>query len=155
LLLLSLSGPANADYDAGLAAYKKGDYRVALREFRALADRGVVLGYTNLAYMYALGEGVKPNMGEAAVWFRKAAEAGSAAAQLTLGVLYYNGEGVKRDYRQAYAWFNVAATHGRDDALRYMSIVMQRMDKAQSIAAQRLSRELYDRYAAKGAAARR
>jgi len=153
LLLLALGAPAHADYDAGVTAYKKGDYRVAMREFRALAAKGVVLAYTNVAYMYALGEGVKADLGEAATWFRKAAEAGSAAAQLTLGVLYYNGEGVKRDYPRAYAWFNIAATNGRDDALRYMGVVMQRMDKTQSVAAQKLSRELYDRYASTSAAA--
>lgn len=154
LLLLSCWMPARADYDAGLAAYQKGEYGVALREFRALADRGVVLAYTNLGYMYALGEGVKANPSKAAAWFRKAAEAGSGAAQLTLGVLYYNGEGVERDYPRAYAWFNIAATNGRDDALRYMSVVMQRMSKAQAITAQQLARALYDRHASRPAAAR-
>jgi len=146
LLFLAWIGPLRADFETGVAAYRAGDYAAALREFRALADKGVVIAYTNLGYMYALGEGVDADMRRAAEWFRRAAEAGDAAAQLTLGVLYYNGEGVERDLARAYAWFNIAATNGRGDALEYMSITMRRMTEAESAAAQRLSRELFERY---------
>jgi len=146
LLLALWLGAAHADFDTGLTAYRAGDFATALQEFRSLADRGVVLAYTNLGYMYALGEGVAADMGEAAKWFQKAAEAGSASAQLTLGVLFFNGEGVERDLPRAYAWFNVAATAGRDDALDYMSVAMRRMSTEQSKAAQRLSKQLFERY---------
>jgi len=42
LLLLCLGGniAASADLDTGMAAYEKGDYATARREFTALADQG-------------------------------------------------------------------------------------------------------------------
>ncbi len=36
LLLLTLAAPAWAGWDEGAAAYKRGDYATALREFRPL-----------------------------------------------------------------------------------------------------------------------
>ena len=135
-----------ADYQAGVQAYQDGDYAVALEEFGKLAERGVVVAYTNLGYMHALGEGVEPDMARAAQWFLKAAEAGSGAAQLTLGVLYFHGEGVEVSYVDAYAWFNLAATVGRSDALEYLTLMSQRMDPEQNLKAQALSRALFDRF---------
>ncbi len=32
--------PARADYQEGMAAYERGDYAIALREFRLAAERG-------------------------------------------------------------------------------------------------------------------
>ncbi len=37
---LGLTVPAWAGFDEAVAAYKRGDYATALREFRPLADRG-------------------------------------------------------------------------------------------------------------------
>ncbi len=39
LLLVLLAVPAHAGFDEGLAAYKRGDYASALREWRPLAGR--------------------------------------------------------------------------------------------------------------------
>ena len=153
ILLALSSGPVWAGYDEGVAAYKEADYATALREFRLLAEKGVVVAYTNLGYMYALGEGVAPDMAEAARWFHKAAEAGSVAAQLTLGVLHFNGEGVSRNYPLAYAWFSVAATQGRDDALQYMDIVLEKMSPEEREEAHRYAKDLVHQYSGAGAPA--
>ena len=146
LVLLSLSQAGKADYQAGVDAYRDGDYETALTHFRGLADKGVVVAYNNLGYMYALGEGVEPDFEEAVRWFREAAEAGVAASQLILGVMYFNGEGVERSYPDAYAWLNLAATTGRSDALEYMTIVMSRMNDDEALRAQKLSRKLFEQY---------
>ena len=37
---LALAAPAWAGYDAGLAAYQRGDYETAVREFQPLARQG-------------------------------------------------------------------------------------------------------------------
>ena len=146
-LLLSTTAPASkADYDAGVTAYREGDYATALREFRALADKGVVIAYTNLAYMYSLGEGVEADMETAARWMLKAAEAGSPSAQLAMGVLYFHGDGVPKDRTQAYAWLNVAAAGGRGDALDLMSVVANRLSEDELRRALALSRELFDEF---------
>ena len=143
--LLGWYATALADYDDGVNAYKAGNYAEALSEFRQLADKGVVLAYTNLGYMYALGEGVEADMAQAASWFDRAANSGSTTAQLTLGTLYFHGDGVTRHLPSAYAWFNLAATAGRQDALDFMNLVVEQMNEEQLAEAQNLSRDLFNR----------
>ena len=142
LALGAMAPPARADYDAGLEAYKSGDYATALREFQALADRGVVIAYTNLGYMYALGEGVEADPVAAARWIERAARAGDAASQLALGVLHHNGEGVPADPIRAFAWLSLAGAAGRDDALDYLELVRDGLDPDARTRANRLAREL-------------
>ena len=146
LLLATIPLASKADYDTAVAAYRNGDYATALREFRILANKGVVIAYTNLGYMYSLGEGVEVNRETAAQWILKAAEAGSPSAQLTMGVLYFHGEGVARDRRLAYAWLNVAAAGGRGDALDYMALVGNRLSEDELRQALALSRELFEAF---------
>ena len=50
-LLLHCNGLAHADFDEGLAAYERGDYSAAIKEFRILAEQGEADAQTNL---YAL-----------------------------------------------------------------------------------------------------
>ena len=40
VLLAALAMPAWAGFDAGMAAYKRGDYATALSEWRPLAEQG-------------------------------------------------------------------------------------------------------------------
>ena len=58
LLILLFGTPAIADLQKGLDAIKSGDYETALKEFRTLADQGVVTAQYNLGLMYVYGEGV-------------------------------------------------------------------------------------------------
>ena len=52
-LVLALAAPVIAqDYEAGVAAYNRGDYAAALGEFRALAEQGHATAQTNLGIMY-------------------------------------------------------------------------------------------------------
>lgn len=63
---------ALADFDRGLAAYKRGDYATAYREFRAEADQGSASAQFNVALMYQNGRGVAQNDVEAVRWYRRA-----------------------------------------------------------------------------------
>ena len=143
LALLAAAPKAAADYDAGIEAYMAGDYATALEEFERLAGRGVVLAYTHLGYMHALGEGVNPSLRQAARWFERAARAGDATSQLTLGVMYHNGEGVERDDVRAFAWLSLAGAAGRGDALDYLELVRERLDTSERDRADRLARALF------------
>jgi len=58
VLLVVLAAPAWADWDEGVAAYKRGDYATALREFRVLAEQGDAEAQFNLGLMYDKGQGV-------------------------------------------------------------------------------------------------
>ncbi len=107
---LGLTAPARAGVDEGLAAYQRGDYATAIREWRPLAKQGVADAQYNLGVMYVEGLGVPQNYAKAVGWWRKAAEQGHATAQYNLGVAYHNGEGVPQDYAQAHMWYNFAAS---------------------------------------------
>jgi len=74
ILCASLALPAQAGFDEGLAAYKRGDYATALKEWRPLAEAGDATAQFILGGMYAKGQGVPQDYGEAAKWYRKAAE---------------------------------------------------------------------------------
>ena len=104
--------PANADFDAGMAAYVGQDYATALREWTPLADHGDARAQFNLGVMYANGQGVPQNDKndkEALRWYRLAANQGHADAQATLGTLHVMGEVLPQDYREALRWYRLAA----------------------------------------------
>jgi len=61
--LLFSAGSAWADYDYGLAAYKRGDYATALQEFRLLAEQGHAEAQNNLDFMYENSYSVAKNRG--------------------------------------------------------------------------------------------
>ena len=62
-----------ADFNAGVAAYKRGDYATALREWRALAKQGDAKAQYNLGLMYGNGEGVPQDYVQAHMWYNLAA----------------------------------------------------------------------------------
>ncbi|HIJ92135.1 MAG TPA: sel1 repeat family protein, partial [Rhodospirillaceae bacterium] len=91
VVVLGLSVPARADFAAGFAAYQRGDYVAALREWRPLAERGNARAQSNLGVMYENGRGVAQDYAQAVRWYRKAAGQGFAHAQHGLGYMYENG----------------------------------------------------------------
>ena len=66
LLVTLASATTAADFDSGVTAYDRGDYAVALREFRPLAEEGDARAQYNLGLMYAEGNGVPEDDREAA-----------------------------------------------------------------------------------------
>ena len=113
LVLLVTVGPAcKADFQAGLNAYKKGDYAAALKEWQPIAEQGDPNAQYNLGLLYAKGQGVSRDLAKAAEWYHKAADQGVPAAEYNLGVMYSNGEGVPQDTSTARKWFLKAAQKG-------------------------------------------
>jgi len=96
VLLMVAALPASAGFKEGVAAYKRGDYRTALRDWRPLAEQGHAKAQAWLGFMYLTGQGVTKNYREAIKWYRKAAEQGYAAAQYNLGLMYKNGAAFRR-----------------------------------------------------------
>ncbi len=109
---LGLTAPAGAGLKEGFAAYQRGDYATARREWRPLAEQGVAYAQFNLGFMYHKGRGVPQDYAEAMGWYRKAAEQGLAEAQYNLGVMYDKGEGIPQDYAKAVEWWRKAAEQG-------------------------------------------
>ena len=75
LELFALS--VKADVEAGLQAYKKGDYSTALKELRPLAEHGDAQAQGVLGRMYDFGHGVPQDYKEAVKWYRLAADQGT------------------------------------------------------------------------------
>ncbi len=63
VLLVVLAASAWAGLDEGVAAFKRGDYATALREFRVLAAQGDADAQFNLGTMYEKGQA--PSRGRA------------------------------------------------------------------------------------------
>ena len=111
-VLLASPYPAYAGFQEGLAAYERGEYASALREWRQLADEGDAVAQFGLGHLYAYGQGVSKDEKHAAQWYRKAADQGVAIAQSLLGSMYYYGRGVPKDDQQAVQWHRKAADQG-------------------------------------------
>ncbi len=56
-MLIAFMATARADFQDGVAAYKRGDYATALREWRPLAEQGYAGAQYNLGFMYYNGQG--------------------------------------------------------------------------------------------------
>jgi TPR repeat protein len=123
LALLLAASPAYADFDEGVAAYDRGDYATALREFRPLAEQGDAGAQSYLGSMYLKGKGVPEDHAEAVTWYRKAAEQGNAIAQMNLGSMYAKGKGVAQDFVEAVKWYRAAAELGNADALTNLGVM--------------------------------
>ncbi len=113
---LGLTAPAWAGWDEAEAAYARGDYATAIREWRLFAKQGYAKAQNNLGFMYRSGKGVPQGYAEAMNWYRKAARQGYATAQNNLGFIYRNGEGVPKDYAEAVRWYRKAAEQGNAGA---------------------------------------
>ncbi len=80
-LAFMLSLPVAAqDFEAGMAAYKRGDYAMALREWLPLAERGNEKAQAVLGGMYYMGRGVQQDDVNAAMWLGLAARQGEQYA---------------------------------------------------------------------------
>ena len=145
LLSLALVVPALADFATGLAAYQKGDYTTAAKEWRPLAEDGDAATQFNLGLLYLDGHGVPQDYAEAAKWFRRSAEQGYTEAQHNLGAMYGTGQGVQRDYVEAYKWLNICSAKGNTGCTTQRDLVAKKLKPAQVSQAQRLASEFAPR----------
>jgi len=103
-------------YEDAVSAHERGDFILADRLFRSLAEQGNTRAQFSLGWMYANGEGVPQDDQEALKWYRRAAEQGDARAQGYLGLMYYEGQGVPQDNQEALKWWGKAAEQGDGEA---------------------------------------
>ncbi len=65
---LGLTAPAGAGWDEGRAAYDRGDYATAIREWLPAAVAGDARAQHVVALMYSIGEGVRQDDVQAYMW---------------------------------------------------------------------------------------
>lgn len=116
LALRGVAGSAQAGVPEGYAAYLRGDYAVAMREFLPPARRGDPAAQIAVGWHYDNGLGVAHDDAQAFQWYRRAARQGCAIAQSYVGSMLVEGAGVRRNYREARRWLQLAARHGDPDA---------------------------------------
>jgi uncharacterized protein len=147
ILALALSFSLTVPVAAGpredaATAYQRGDYGVAFRRWRPLAEQGDARAQAELGRMYNTGEGVAQDRVQAAYWFRKAADQGFANAQTHLGLMYQYAQGVPQDYVQALSWFRKAADQGEPGAQYSLGYMYQyAQGSTQDRAVRRLAQE--------------
>ena len=148
LLALLAAGPAAAGpLQAGIAAYKAGDYPRAARLLLPLAQHGNPQAQTYVAIMFQNGRGLPQNYVAAADWYRSASEQGVPVAQFNLGLMYDKGHGVPQDYVLAYKWLNIATAQAtraeRDYWVRIRDAVGTKLSLIQRTAGQDLASEWF------------
>jgi uncharacterized protein len=119
LLMLAAAGVAVAGpLEDAKTAYERGDYATALGLWLPLANQGNAEAQHGLGNMYANGDGVPQDYGEAVKWDRKAADQGNAGAQNALGDWYEYGWGatwgIPKDKVEAVEWYRRAAAQGNE-----------------------------------------
>ena len=100
------------DFQDGVDAYKRKDYKEAFSLWKPLAEQGDADAQSNLGEMYAKGRGVPQDYKEALRLYRLSAEQGYADAQHNLGLMYQKGQGVPQDYKTAVKWYRLSAEKG-------------------------------------------
>jgi hypothetical protein len=129
------------DYDDAIDAYKRKDYKEAVRLYRLSAEQGDPDAQYNLGQFYLRGElGVPQDYKEAVKWYRKAAEQYDVDAQSNLGFMYNKGQGVPQDYVIAHMWFNLCGSIGVKDCVKNRDIIQKRMSPQQIEKAQEMAR---------------
>ena len=146
-LVIALTGPTQADFDAGMAAFERGDYATALQELRPLAEQGHAEAQNFLGWMYRWGLGIPMDDTEAVKWYRKAAEQGIAEYMTRLAAMYLVGWGVRQDDVMAHMWYDLAAAAGDEDAPEFRDRLAREMTPADISMAQQRAREWLEKQA--------
>ena len=116
LLLLFSTEAWSADFQKGLEAYNKKDYKTALSEWEPLTEEGHAEAQFMLGMMYRNGRGVPQNSKTAAKWWILAAQQGHVKALYNLGQTYFLGISAPKNYKIALYWFTLAAQQGHATA---------------------------------------
>lgn len=107
------------DAAVGLAAYEahrpgphpRGDYEIAVEQWRPLAEAGNVIAQNFMGNAYFAGHGVKKDRREAVRWYRLAVAKGYVGAMTNLAHLFAN-DTTLGDIKEAVKLYEVAAEHG-------------------------------------------
>ena len=111
------------DFQDGLDAYGRGDYKTAYKLWLPLAEQGHTYAQYNLGVVYANGQGVPQDYKEAVRWYRLSAEQGFAHAQTNLGLMYSNGTGVPQNHKEAVRWYRLSAEQGDASAQKNLGVM--------------------------------
>jgi len=101
-----------ADYKAGVQAYKSQNYAKAYSEWLPVAKQGHPRAQYGLGLILWYGKGFEKKPKEAQQWFELAAKRGYGNAQYALGRSYLEQATTKQDRAKGRAWISRAADVG-------------------------------------------
>ncbi|MDQ3260195.1 MAG: sel1 repeat family protein [Pseudomonadota bacterium] len=133
MLVASVGSAFAVDLSSAQAAYDKGDYESAFKQFLSLAEEGNALAQSSTGVMYDMGHGAAKDYDKAVEWYSKSAEQGNQFGQFNLGTMYYMGTGVTKDVLTACKWFALATRQGNGQARIHMHICEKYLSEAQMV----------------------
>lgn len=101
-----------------------GHYNKSFRLHHKAAQKGNIVAYGNLSYMYSRAEGTPLDHMEAAKMSIEGAKKGDISSQHNLGVAYEMGQGIKPDAVKAIEWYTKAAEKGNVPAMRDLGAIL-------------------------------
>ena len=147
LCLAAAGSPARADFDAGLAAFGRGQFAAAHASWLPCARDGDPRCQHGLAVLLDEGALGRPDPVAAVDWLRRAAAQDFPDAQMRLGFLLATGRpGVPQDPVEAWVWFARAAAQGVPQAAASRDRVGEFLTREERIEAQRRADEASIRY---------
>ena len=126
LLILAMLSPAvaRAGWDEGTAAYRRGEWNVAFRELKPLADHGDPRAQARIGRMLLDGHGVTKDEAEGVRLLRLAASQLDSMGQLGLGDALMAGRGgLAVDVPRAITLLQLAADAGEPEALHRLGML--------------------------------
>lgn len=100
------------DFEAGVLAFKLGEYRKAYELWFPYAEAGDPAALRNIGHLFAKGLGVEQSDEKAFRHYHDAAVRGLVSAKGNLALAYYKGTGTEKDLHEARYWFEQAAMGG-------------------------------------------
>jgi TPR repeat protein len=131
LFCSSIGAAFAVDLVSAQAAYDKGDFEGAFKQFLSLAEEGNALAQSSTGVMYDMGQGTTKDYSKAVEWYKKSAEQGNQFGQFNLGTMYYMGTGVEKDMITACKWFALATRQGNGQARIHMHICEKYLNDTQ------------------------
>ncbi len=102
--------PVMADVQKGINAWGRGEYEIAVKEWRADALKGNPDAQYNMGHAYKVGRGVKQDLNVALDWYAKAMRQGHLQAADSYGqVLHYQGK-----VKEALPYLEQSASRGEE-----------------------------------------
>jgi TPR repeat protein len=121
IITMGLSTPARSDYQTGVDAYSKGDFKLALQEWMPLAEGGDATAQNSVGALYDHGLGVDEDDATAVYWYQLAADQSLPLAMRNIANMYAGGHGVPFDEALAESWYEKAARMGDPVAIKRMA----------------------------------
>ena len=141
LLGASIGAAFAVDLVSAQAAYDKGNYEDAFKQFLSMAEEGNALAMSSTGVMYDTGRGTIKDYDKAVGWYKKSAENGNQFGQFNLGTMYYLGTGVQKDMVTACKWFALSTRQGNGQARIHMHICEKYLNDTQRTDANRQADE--------------